>query len=117
MVNFLYSLPSVSPKLMGVVKNRKNTLLKKDWCKLIPLALIISIFSICGLAYALSSEMDNEANFFTVLIMMVLGTVFCVFLLYLLYSKCKKHDFCYKDIKVSRIFNKNNGDDYIDIDY
>ena len=102
---------------MGVVKNRKNVLLKKDWCKFIPLILIISIFGICGLSYALSSEMDNEANFFTVLIMMVLGTVLCVFLLYLLYSKCKKHDFCYKDIKVSRIFNKNNGDDYIDIDY
>ena len=52
------------------------------------------------------------------LIMMILGSILCALLLYFMYDKCKKNDFCSKDdVKVSRVFNQNNADDYIDIDY
>ena len=112
-----FSAPSVSSRWLNMVKNRPKSILKRDWCKFIPLILIISTFGICGLTYALTDEMDTETNFFIMLLMMILGSILCVLLLFFMYTKCKKNNFCSKDVKVSRVFNQNNGDDYIDIDY
>ena len=100
-----------------MVKTRQKAVMKKDWCRIIPLILVITTFGICGLAYALNDDMDSETGFFIMLIMMILGSLLCLLLLYFMYTKCRKNDFCSKDIKVSRVFNQNNGDDYIDIDY
>lgn len=87
-----------------------------EWCKILPCSILIGIFAIFGLCYAIRDDMDTETNFWICVVMMICGSAMCVWLIYVqFYKYCKK--VCSKDIKVSRVFNENNADDYIDIDY
>lgn len=103
---------ALAKKTTSAVSQKRRNL---DWCKILPLTAIITSFAICGLVYGLRDDMDTESNFIMTLIMMVLGSILSVWLLCILATKFRR--MYSSDIKVRKVFNENNADDYIDIDY
>ena len=91
----------------------KHPYSKESWCKFLLISMIF-LYGICGLSFALS---EKEPNLLASVALYMLGSVLILVLVYMVFRKCKKDGWFSNEIKVSRVFNKNNADEYIDIDY
>ena len=85
----------------------------ESWGKVLLISMIF-LYGICGLSFALS---EKEPDLWASVALYMLGSVLILVLVYMVFRKCKKDGWFSNEIKVSRVFNKNNADEYIDIDY